>query len=212
MRVCIRILHFHTFGWYWFFLSFVFIVKRLTCSIFQKVTPALNKTPVLWGHRCSCSDTWQICFVHDLYKSITWKNEGCSWMGNKKNWSSCILHDLQVVGGGRGGYSKGLRVKTNIHAWSFYAFAEDLVVFEVFTTESCEEMERQTGIERVRIGRAAREGEKVTEVWSPWVETVPAWAYREQMTVALVSFAELTVLLPYITPPIVLFQLFGEKS
>lgn len=34
------------------------------------------------------------------------------------------------------------------------------------------------------------------------------------MTVALVSSAELTVLLPYITPPIVLFfsQLFGEKS
>lgn len=41
---------------------------------------------------------------------------------------------------------------------------------------------------------------------------MPGWAYREQMTVALVSFAELTVLLPYITPPIVLFQLFGEKS
>lgn len=42
---------------------------------------------------------------------------------------------------------------------------------------------------------------------------MPAWAYREQMTVALVSSAELTVLLPYITPPIVLFsQLFGEKS
>lgn len=38
--------------------------------------------------------------------------------------------------GGVGGYSKGLRVKTNIYAWSFYAFAEDLVVFEVFTTES----------------------------------------------------------------------------
>lgn len=34
---------------------------------------------------------------------------------------------------------------------------------------------------------------------------MPAWAYREQMTVALVSSAELTVLLPYITPPIVLF-------
>lgn len=34
------------------------------------------------------------------------------------------------------------------------------------------------------------------------------------MTVALVSSAELTLLLPYITPPIVLFffQLFGEKS
>lgn len=41
---------------------------------------------------------------------------------------------------------------------------------------------------------------------------MPAWAYREQMTVALVSFAALTLLLPYITPPIVRFQLFGEKS
>lgn len=108
--------------------------------------------------------------------------------------------------------AKGFRVKTNKRAWSFYAFAVDLVVFEVVTIKSKGERERQMGIERARLGRAAREGEQVIEVWSPWVETVPGWAYREQMTVALVSFAELTVLLPYITPPIVLFQLFGEKS
>lgn len=46
----------------------------------------------------------------------------------------------------------------------FHAFAEDLVVFEVSTIESKGEGERQTGIERVRIGRAAREGEQVIEV------------------------------------------------
>lgn len=108
--------------------------------------------------------------------------------------------------------ARGFRVKTNKRAWSFMLLQTILLSFEVFTIESKGERERQTGVERVRIGRAAREGEQVIEVWSPWVETVPAWAYREQMTVALVSFAELTVLLPYITPPIVLFQLFGEKS
>lgn len=45
----------------------------------------------------------------------------------------------------------------------FHAFAED-VVFEVFTIESNGERERQTGIETVRLGRVAREGEQVIEV------------------------------------------------
>lgn len=49
-------------------------------------------------------------------------------------------------------------------SFKFHAFAEDLVVFEVSSIESKGEGERQTGIERVRIGRAAREGEQAIEV------------------------------------------------
>lgn len=62
------------------------------------------------------------------------------------------------------GCNKGLRGQKQTTSLRFRAFAEDLVVFEVFTIESKGERERQTGIERVRIGRAAGEGERVIEV------------------------------------------------
>lgn len=76
--------------------------------------------------------------------------------------SSCILQDLQVGGRGLQQGASGSK-QTNVLE-VFRAFAEDLVVFEVFTIESKGERERQTGIERVRIRRAAREGEQVIEV------------------------------------------------
>lgn len=60
--------------------------------------------------------------------------------------------------------AKGFGVKTNKRTLSFHAFAEDLVVFEVVTIESKGERERQTGIERARLGRVAREEEQVIEV------------------------------------------------
>lgn len=62
------------------------------------------------------------------------------------------------------GCSEGLQGQNKQTCLKFHAFAEDIVVFEVFTIESKGERERQTGIERVRIGRAAREGERVIEV------------------------------------------------
>ena len=62
------------------------------------------------------------------------------------------------------GCSEGLRGQNKQTRLKFHAFAEDIVVFEVFTIESKGERERQTGIERVRIGRAAREGEQAIEV------------------------------------------------
>lgn len=46
---------------------------------------------------------------------------------------SCILQDLQVGGGGLWQGASGSKQTTSL---KFHAFAEDLVVFEVFTIES----------------------------------------------------------------------------
>lgn len=110
------------------------------------------------------------------------------------------------------GCTKGLQGQNKQRAWSYKLLQKILLSLKFLASRAKGRGGRQTGIERVKIEGAAREGEQAIEVWSPWVETVPAWAYREQMTVALVSFAALALLLPYITPPIVRFQLFGEKS
>lgn len=75
--------------------------------------------------------------------------------------SLCILQDLQVGGGWLQQGAPGSKQTTS---FKFHAFAEDLVVFEVSSIESKGEGERQTGIERERIGRAAREGEQAIEV------------------------------------------------
>lgn len=75
--------------------------------------------------------------------------------------SSCILQHLQVGGGGLYQGAPGSKQTTSL---KFHAFAEDLVVFEVSSIESKGEGGRQTGIERVRIERAAREGEQAIEV------------------------------------------------
>lgn len=212
MRACFHCVHVCTGSFCIDFCShFLSILRSLYSSASYETSATLSS--VLWGH---CSRRYARAAFYKNYMAVAHKRikVTCGRGGDRgivlDLVSLCIFCrtcKLEVEG-----CSKGLRGQNKQRAWSFMLLQKILLSLKLPASRAKERGERQTGIERVRIGRAAREGEGAIEVWSPWVETVPAWAYRERMTVALVSFAELTVLLPYITPPIVLFQLFGEKS
>lgn len=88
---------------------------------------------------------------HQSYTTVAEGRMRVAGRGEKSNTgfslsSSCILQDLQVGGGG---LQQGASGSKQTRSSEFHAFAEDLVVFEVFTIES--EGERGRGKWRERI-------------------------------------------------------------
>lgn len=65
------------------------------------------------------------------------------------------------------GCSKGLQGQNKQRCRSFMLLQKILLSLKFPRSRAKERGERQAGKERVRIGRAAREGERVTEVRSP---------------------------------------------